>query len=130
VTSDLSPASADILRALSPLLNGGGFDVTLLHVHEWAPAGRDHAMEMRAHEAALAELRDLLPESTPVDCLVHEIARGGGVDTAILETARDLNAQAIAMSTHGHSARHELLMGSVALSVLARSVVPLIVTSA
>jgi nucleotide-binding universal stress UspA family protein len=129
VTTDLSPASRGILLAIAPLLQVGNFNVTLLHVHEHAPSESDNDAKVREHEASLAEMRGLLPDSVPVEITVRQIARGGGIDTAILESARDLNAQAIAMSTRGHTQRRDLLIGSVALSVLTRSTVPLIVTS-
>lgn len=130
ITSDLSPASEDILRALAPLLNAGSFQVTLVHIHEKLPAGQDNEPEVERKLAALNQQRALLPESTNVEVSVRQIARGGGVDTAILEAAREANAQAIAMSTHGHSAQRSLLMGSVALSVLGRSTRPLLVARA
>jgi nucleotide-binding universal stress UspA family protein len=71
--------------------------------------------------------RALLPASSDVDLATRDIPRGGGVDTAILEKARDLDADAIAMSTHGQGARKHAIMGSTAMATLGRSPVPVIV---
>jgi nucleotide-binding universal stress UspA family protein len=61
---------------------------------------------------------------------LREIPIGGGIDTAIMEVAAEVGAHAIAMATHGTSARHNVLMGSVAMSILGRSRLPLIVARA
>jgi nucleotide-binding universal stress UspA family protein len=129
-TTDGSPAAEDVLRAMAPLLLPERFHVTLLHVHEHAPGGQDNARELAEREAEITKQRSLLPESVRVEVVVREIPRGAGVDTAILETAYEQKADAIAMSTHGHSARRHLLLGSVALSMLGRSTVPLLLARA
>ena len=74
-------------------------------------------------------VEEVLAEVSPPDH-VREIPVGGGVDTAIMEVADEARCDAIAMSTHGASARHHVLMGSVAMSVLGRSHLPLIVVRA
>jgi nucleotide-binding universal stress UspA family protein len=127
ITTDCSPDSNDVIRALAPLLEGGNFTVTLFHVHEHAPGGQDNEADLKAREATMQQQRVLLPASLPVDVLTRDIPRGGGIDTAILEKARDLDADAIAMSTHGQGARRHAIMGSTAMAMLGRSPVPLIV---
>jgi nucleotide-binding universal stress UspA family protein len=129
-TTDGSPAAEDVLRAMAPLLTPDRFHVTLLHVHEHAPGGEDNARELAQREAEVTKQRSLLPESVRVEVVVREIPRGAGVDTAILETANQQKADAIAMSTHGHSARRHLLMGSVALAMLSRATIPLLLARA
>jgi nucleotide-binding universal stress UspA family protein len=130
MTSDLSPDSEQCLRAMAPLLEASDVKVTLLYVHLHAPQGIDNDAERAAKEAALAEKRKLLPASTEVDVRVREIPAGAGIDTAIMEVADEAGCHAIAMSTHGASARHHVLMGSVAMSVLGRSHHPVIVVRA
>lgn len=127
VTTDLSPESDHALRAIAPLLAHGKFDVTLLYIHLHAPGGVDNEAERARHEAVLNEKRKLLPESVAVQVRLREIPIGAGIDTAIMEVADELNAQAIAMGTHGQDARRSFLMGSVAMSVLGRCRLPLIV---
>jgi len=126
IAYDGSPAAEAVLRALAPLLTPGRFQVTLLRVHEHEPGGHDDVAAMAACERELAQARQLLPASLAVTTLVREIPRGAGVDTAIIEKALEVNAQAIAMSTHGLSARNHVLMGSVATTMLGRSVLPLL----
>jgi nucleotide-binding universal stress UspA family protein len=130
VTTDLSPDADQGLRLIAPLLELGNFHVTLLYIHLHAPGGLDNEAERSRHETELGQKRLLLPSSVPVDTLVREIPIGGGVDTAIIEVADQVSAQSIAMATHGYSARHHLLMGSVAMSILGRCRLPLIVARA
>ena len=126
ITNDGSPASEAVLRALAPLLTAGRFEATLLRVHEHEPGGQDDATAMAACERELAQARQLLPAPLAVTTLVQEIPRGAGVDTAIIEKALEVNAQAIAMATHGISARNHVMMGSVATTMLGRSPLPLL----
>jgi nucleotide-binding universal stress UspA family protein len=126
MTTDCSAASEDILRTLAPLLEPGRFRVLLLHVHEHAPGGEDDAEQVRESNEHLEQVRKLLPSELEVETFIRNVPRGGGVDTAIIEKALEWQADAVAMSTHGHSARRHLLMGSLAMSMLGRSPVPLI----
>jgi nucleotide-binding universal stress UspA family protein len=126
ITNDGSPASEAVLRALAPLLMAGRFEATLLRVHEHEPGGHDDVAAIAACEYELARARQLLPASLAVTTMVREIPRGAGVDTAIIEKALEISAQAIAMSTHGMSARNHVMMGSVATTMLGRSPVPLL----
>jgi nucleotide-binding universal stress UspA family protein len=130
VTTDLSTDSERCLKAIAPLIEGTGIQATLLYVHFHAPAGIDNEAERARHEAELAQKRLLLPASTDVQPVLREIPVGAGVDTAIMEVADQVGAAAIAMSTHGASARHHIVMGSVAMSILGRSRLPLIVVRA
>jgi nucleotide-binding universal stress UspA family protein len=129
-TSDGSPASEAALHALGTLAGDGGFEITLLRVHEHEPGGHDNEAAMQACRDELEAARGLLPESLKVETVVREIPRGAGVDTAIVEKAQELGAHAIAISTHGHSARRHVVMGSVALTLLGRSPVPLLLARA
>src|SRR3990170_451905 len=48
LANDGSPASEAVLRALSPLIEAGRFEVTLLRVHEHEPGGNDDAGALAA----------------------------------------------------------------------------------
>jgi nucleotide-binding universal stress UspA family protein len=126
LTSDGSPASRAATEGLAPLLDGGPFQVTLMRVHEHAPGGADDKAQLDQCSKQLEALRMLLPSSLAVETFVREIPRGAGIDTAIIERALGTGAHAIALSTHGVSARRHLLMGSVATTLLGRSPLPLI----
>jgi nucleotide-binding universal stress UspA family protein len=129
-TSDGSPASEAVIKALGSLASGGRFAVTLLRVHEHEPGGRDDAAAVAACRGELEACRALLPASMSVETVVREIPLGAGVDTAIIETAQAKGAHAIALSTHGHSARRHVVMGSVAMLLLGRSPLPLLLARA
>jgi nucleotide-binding universal stress UspA family protein len=130
VTTDLSPDADNCLRVIAPLLEKGNFDVTLLYVHLHAPGGVDNTAERARHETTLLQKCEYLPSSVQVKTRLREIPIGGGIDTAIMEVAAEVGAHAIAMATHGTSARHNVLMGSVAMAILGRSRLPLIVARA
>jgi nucleotide-binding universal stress UspA family protein len=130
VTSDGSHASGAVLSELSSLVTTGRFEVTLLRVHEREPAGRGDEEAMQTCREELEAARALLPASMFVETLVREIPRGAGVDTAVIETAKQIGAHAIAMSTHGYSARRHVVMGSVAMTMLGRSPLPLLLARA
>jgi nucleotide-binding universal stress UspA family protein len=128
VTNDGSPASEAVLHALGALLPAAGFELTLLRVHEHEPGGKDDAAALAACKRELARARQLLPASLAVETQVRQIPRGGGIDTAIIEKALELNAHAIAMSTHGLSARKHVFLGSVGTTMLGRSPLPLLLS--
>lgn len=129
VTSDGSHDSTHIFRALAPLLPTSGVALTLLRVYE-PRQGDDEAREMAAAEAQLTQLKTVLPSQVPAEIFVRKIIPGGGVDIAIIEKAREIDANAIALSTHGVSAARHLLMGSTASLLLGRSPVPIILARA
>ena len=129
-TSDGSPASGAVLGAIASLGTPEGLSVTLLRVHEDEPGGADNTAIVRQCEEQLEAARKQLPLEMAVETLVQQIPRGAGVDTAIIEAAVQRGANAIAMSTHGHSARQHVVMGSVALLLLGRSPLPLLLARA
>ena len=129
-TSDGSKASEALLHQLTALGVSEGCNVTLLRVHEHEPGKLDDDAAVQIHRDELEAARKLMPDSLEVDVVLREIPRGGGIDTAIIEKAREVGAQAIAMSTQGHSARRHVVIGSVALTLLGRSPLPLLLARA
>jgi nucleotide-binding universal stress UspA family protein len=125
VTCDGSADSLSVFRGLGPLLTPGKFRVTLLQVAT-ADAGHPEA-EVRSQTLAYLEsLRGRLPAGVACEVHVPVVPVGGGVDTAISVAAVSVGADAIASATHGHSARRHLFMGSTALGVVQRAVLPVI----
>ncbi|MEP7214615.1 MAG: universal stress protein [Anaerolineaceae bacterium] len=121
-TSDGSPASLAVVRALGPLLETGCVDVTLLRLC-W-PAGPDHSAEDCA--AQLKKLRQALPGSERVNEEVRELMLIDGAAPAIISVSEELGASALAVATHGHSAAYHLFGGSTALGIVERSPLPVI----
>lgn len=126
VTNDGSAAALDVVNELAPLLEGREVEVTLLRVYEAAIGDAGRQAEAESAAAELEAVARRFPKEPAVRVAV-EAAKGlEKVDAAIVRVAVECGANAIAMSTHGHSARRHLLAGSVALGVLAKSPVPLI----
>jgi nucleotide-binding universal stress UspA family protein len=130
ITNDGSKAAEAIVLALGPLLSPRRFEVTLLRIHEHEPAGQDEAAALEACERELQRVREMLSPELPVTKLVRSVPRGAGIDTAIIEEALRVNAQAIGMSTHGMTASRHVLMGGLATLMLGRSALPLILARA
>jgi nucleotide-binding universal stress UspA family protein len=121
LTSDGSAASVVIVDALAPILRLESCRVTLTRILEDdAPGAREDA------EQQLELLRRRLPGALDVALTVRPAGLVGVAD-AIVAAARDEEADAIAMATHGRSALRQAVAGSVTLGVLGRSPLPVIV---
>lgn len=126
VTTDGSDDATHAIEAVSSLSERESVKVTLLRVHVPRVGDRGDAVEAKAAGEALDQLRERFPNPHNVNAVVRTIVRLGGVDTAILNIAEELGASAIALSTHGHSAKYHVFMGSTALGVLRQSALPLL----
>lgn len=125
VTSDGSADSRSVFEGLRSLLAGGGIRVTLLEVVTPKTGETDIAAKWRATETLTAELKRL-PDGVDGGIEVRVVPLGADIDAAISAAARELGADAVAMATHGHSARRHLVAGSTALGVLANGELPVI----
>ena len=121
-----SPNSRSVLDGLKALFVPGKVRLTLFQGVVTTPqaAGSESA------DGGLADLKALaatLQQEIEVECLVREIPAGApAAQLAILEVAKELNVDAIASATHGHSALRHVVAGSVALGVLKDATVPVI----
>ncbi|MEZ4554532.1 MAG: universal stress protein [Dehalococcoidia bacterium] len=124
VATDGSPDSLHAVRLAASIAKAPGVRVTLVRVY--APTLGDRGIEAET-AAALDDLETLcrsFPNPGAVQCLVPRVVVLGGIDTAILNVAHQVGAHAIALSTHGHSARYHVFAGSTALAMLKRSPLP------
>ncbi len=126
VPTDGSEDSLRAVRFATGVCPGGDLRITLLRVY--APALGDRGLRVETEAAAnqLEALRATFPEPDRVSCVVRPIVMLGGIDTAILDVAHETGATAIALSTHGHSARYHLFAGSTAMAMLKRSTLPVL----
>ncbi len=117
------PLIRDLARLYTP---GARVDFTLLTIDPTEPfaAGR-MALADRLHE-----LRMEFPQGAEVDTRIVKPDPPGLLDMAIIQAAREAEADAIAIATHGRGAIRHLISGSVALDVLSRSPVPVILSAA
>lgn len=130
VTSDGSAAAAAIIPAVASLVAASGARVTLWTAYIPRTGDLGPEVEMAAAHDRLREMAHALPAGTPVDIQVEKGQWPGGVAGRAVERALSSGATALAMSSHGHSARYHLLAGSVALDVLNRSALPVIMIRA
>lgn len=122
--SDGSKASEDILLALGPFLARVLVNLLAVYVPRLGDAG-----ERREVEACYDKLTDLqrqIPQPSRGQTIVRRAADLERPETVVIETVRELGVNALAMSTHGHSAQHHFLLGSFAAACLARAPVPVI----
>ena len=125
VTSDGSADSRSVFEGLRGLLSAGRIKVTLIEVVTPKPGETDIAAKWRATETLTALLKRL-PDGVDADVEARVAPLGADIDAAISAAGRELGADAIAMATHGHSARRHLVAGSTALGVLANGELPVI----
>ncbi|MEX0784112.1 MAG: universal stress protein [Dehalococcoidia bacterium] len=119
VTNDGSPAALDVIREMQAMLAEVRPEVVLLRGHEVVDAGTLFAeLDAVARE---------FPEGVDVTPRLESLGGQKKAADLIVEVAREVGANAIAMSTHGHSARRHLFAGSVTMDVLGSSPVPVIV---
>lgn len=108
-----------ILQIAGPL----DLDIVLLRVNPPAPQAVVDAAQM-VSEVYLSQLaRDIGDRGLSVKTMM----RNGSPTETILATARDVDVDLIAMTTHGRSGPSRLLFGSVAEGVLREAHVPVIV---
>ncbi len=120
-TDDGSEVSGHAIARLGHLLGGADARVTLLRVHE--PSQSEPEGDSIAH---LNALRKHFTDTTNVETKVYRAPNSRGIDDTILVAAKDLNADLIAMATHGHGMLRHILLGSVALDVVSSSPVPVL----
>jgi nucleotide-binding universal stress UspA family protein len=125
-TSDCSPASEQVFARLAPLLESTSVEVSLLYVYMPTLGDRGEQFEVESARNRLQEVARHLPTSTQVSVTVETKSSIGGPAGVILGRAESIGANALALSTHGHSLRRDLLLGSVALEVCRTSPLPVI----
>jgi nucleotide-binding universal stress UspA family protein len=114
-----------VFAGLRPLLDAGHVRVTLLEIAVPRQGENETAARWRATED-LSALTSPLPAGVEAAVEVRVVPPGAGIDTAILAAVGDVGADAVAMATHGHSARRHLVAGSTALGVLGLAEIPVI----
>jgi nucleotide-binding universal stress UspA family protein len=109
--------------------------LTLLHAIEVPPELRAAvtgsevdvpAVRAAAEADILQHLRDLVPAEARTYCKIHTDVREGRADRAIVETARERQAELIVMGVHSGNALDRLLFGSNAHAVLRVAACPVL----
>lgn len=137
IALDGSALAEEVLRHVPPIAASGA-EYCLLRVVPvpatrndpeqayWTPLERDSIEARRAEATQYLEqtARPLLPAETTVTC---RVVLSASPASAILEAARDWEADLVAISTHGRSGLARLVAGSVADKVYRGSEVPTLV---
>ncbi len=131
VTLDGSRGARAALKPAADLARRLGTGLVLLHIHR--PSARvanifDDRERERAVAAELERWREELKREAAgiTDVPVTIDVRPLGDLFAIVQAAKEHGAEYIVMSTRGESAIRHLVMGSVALDVVAHSPVPVV----
>ena len=116
---DLSGAAAKALRYADALRSALGAELTVLFVD---PVATERPQDLEPREPT-AFIAATVGSATDV----RAIQRQGEPVDEILRTSAALDCDLIVMGTHGHTGVQRLLLGSVAESVLRRSLTPVLV---
>jgi nucleotide-binding universal stress UspA family protein len=122
-------ASLVLLRVVVPSMDEGPMLGGGLGFQGWGPVGEwigtlpSMEEERQKAEAYLQAVKEKIPPHIPVATEV----RTGTLPDAILQAAREVGADLIAMSTHGRSGLGRLVLGSVTDLVVRLSRVPVLV---
>lgn len=136
VPIDFAGCAYDVVTTAAVMAGGVGADVVLLYVVQ-LPRGVDAGTVVHLHGSDTARTAlDLLREDArehiePLAAIfegegvaVHHAVRQGDVVEAILDTAREVDADLVIMGTHGRKGLQRFFLGSVAEQVIRRSPVP------
>jgi nucleotide-binding universal stress UspA family protein len=118
VACDGSPVSESVFASVMPLIRAYTPEVAVLYVFEHPDAAFMPPAEVAKACGAL--------RSAGVNAYLE--LREGAPSEEILKAARQLNADVLAISTHGRSGVMRLFAGSVAEAVLRKSEIPVLVT--
>ena len=132
LATDFSEASRPALRRAVRLVSAGGVQVTLLHVHQLAPAeigGDPGARELAAEERNAIDLLCMAAreELERAGARVVELRLEGAPAETIVEAARTESADLLLLGTHGRTGVRRILLGSVAEKVARGSSIPVLV---
>jgi len=132
---DGSPLAEAVLEHVRPFSEAFDTEIVLLEVLvEPDEAFSTHDSPLapspfirRKKEEANYYLKSLCGKLEKEGLRAAYLIREGGVPETILDVADFMQADAIAMSTHGHSLTRLLLLGSVTYQVVRRSPLPVLV---
>lgn len=137
VPLDGSSSSEEVFKHVVPLTQAFDAEMILLQVllepaEEFAipTSPLSPPMEIRKLQTKTrAYLKKVCAKLEKEGTRVSYLIRQGGVAERILEVAEVMEADLIAMSSHGHSPTRVFLLGSVTYQVVRHSALPVLVTS-
>ncbi len=133
ITTDGSGAAESILPALRDTLAGApadGVRLTLFRAYAAKAGDPDAATTAERCQQQLNAFKRRAPRRFPIATEVRDQRRSQDAYRTIVAAAREQGVSAIWIATHGHSFRRRILLGSVALSTVGESPIPVILTRA
>jgi universal stress protein A len=131
VPLDFSETSLKSLRYAVPFAMQFGAKLTLLHVIQAPVYTVDFSYypPLRPEQIAGIEMQldDIRAREIPAELQVDLVVRESLVFEGILEVAREICADLIITTTHGHTGLKHLMMGSTAESIVRRAPCPVLV---
>lgn len=145
--TDLSASNVMAYRWAMSLAERYGATVSIIHVLEHMPPQVQSWIEQQVPPSILKEFRsagrdkirnevreriEALCRSEAEDASLLEkhlgdiVVEFGQADKVILDTARQMQADAIVIGSHGHSTLNEILLGSTAHRLSQRSAIPVL----
>jgi nucleotide-binding universal stress UspA family protein len=127
VPLDFCEMSLKSLQYAVPLAKQFGAKVTLLHVLKASAHFKDAEYLAYLEREELAVIEKQLDELIPQGLSVETAVRQSFVFEAILDVAREIGADLIITTTHGHTGLRHLFKGSTAENVVRRAPCPVLV---
>jgi universal stress protein A len=127
VPLDFSEMSLKSLQYAVPLAKQFGAKVTLLHVLKASAYFKDADYLAYLEREKLLVIEKQLEEMIPPGLPVETAVRQSFVFEAILEVAREIEADLIITTTHGYTGLKHLFKGSTAENVVRRAPCPVLV---
>jgi universal stress protein A len=134
VPLDFSECSLKALRYAVPLARQFGASIELLHVVQVPSVmgGEFGAIDLtdvrqQMTTAARQQIKQLLEDRISAEVTADGFVKEGRPASAIVESARESNADLIVIGTHGYTGLKHVLMGSTAESVVRHAACPVLV---
>ena len=127
---DGSPAGDAALDRIGPVVEQAKARVTMFQATLPTPHAVGNPTDAAAARQHLEGLAGRYGGPGEVGIGVGEAPAPAAIPELVIEEARAVGANAIAMSTHGHSARYQIAAGSVAVGVVSRSPMPVLLARA
>jgi nucleotide-binding universal stress UspA family protein len=132
---DFSAVTPRVVELAGDLAQAPHFNVVVLHVvrrPQWVTPHETEVVNLgeltaETERAADEELHDYTTRLQDRAVHAEAVRLTGDPAGDIIEQAKDLPADYIVIGSHGHTAFHDLILGSVASAVLKRSPCPVIV---
>jgi nucleotide-binding universal stress UspA family protein len=126
VAEESDDAGQAPLARFGPLMENGTLRLTLLNVYEQRLGDRGERTETAEALERMERQRDTYPFADRIDVIVRPLHDFERLDGAILRVAEEIECDAVAMTTRGHSTRRHILAGSVAVGVLKHARMPVV----